>query len=765
MDTEKRLDAIEKSLNELVNGLGPRLGSMETMLTLLLSRSAAATGDNNSDGPQTTVHRIGPPRPRNALAGPSRLRHRSTVSRVPATPSPQPDASPNVQSQIADSSDPWPKPPTPKLVAGRTNHPIPSGRPTNVDALPFIHKPKTDIASGLEVTGESSIPRIRIPGGNSSSFRAASEGTPFLSPTERRQGHVKRTQFLAARVEPAGAPVGVQSPKREREGSVLPLARKRPKVLPVPFVLLPLPPRPRAATPRNAVAGPSAFRNHSAQPRHHSQHVQSSPVPGDDLQMQTDSESLEEDSSNEEMDTDWDDLFGYSGIPDLTESEVDEGMVMVDQQEPVPEQPPAQSPQQDPPSPSEHRNGSVDYGPVAADLHAYQPPFTPDAENFKDGDNDDVKVPLAPSPVNGRRAAPAVSSGDRRNTGNTGNAGNLLAYDGGGSPVAGPSRLPDLEPRPRRARAPAVKSERFSVPPEGVQERLAGVETLSVHLDVTIRRITVDRPFMSNKFKCSPQAMFSKPTVDGQAVNFVFPNPSMNPELPRDPGKPGLLCRAVSFVQWNDEVFKMIVRLRVNKWLYLGNYRSQQVRSLSQGEFLQLSPAVQNIWVKYVLTMKAAPYAELRAKIALRQQYGREPSDQELKHALDGGDRFFNVSPETVLEAYKSGQRIIHIWKLWCVEYDEAFQRRLAQEFTTWERPLPKKKKLKNPPPAPAPNDRENEENAPPPQPEAGPADPADVTRKSDRLGVKPRRKYKEYGEEDLDFGNGEHQSEVMVEG
>ena len=58
------------------------------------------------------------------------------------------------------------------------------------------------------------------------------------------------------------------------------------------------------------------------------------------------------------------------------------------------------------------------------------------------------------------------------------------------------------------------------------------------------------------------------------------------------------------------------------------------------------------------MAMKSEPYVKLRAKIALHQQYGREPSEDELNDKLATGNKFDNIAPEVVLDSYHSGERV-----------------------------------------------------------------------------------------------------------
>lgn len=148
-----------------------------------------------------------------------------------------------------------------------------------------------------------------------------------------------------------------------------------------------------------------------------------------------------------------------------------------------------------------------------------------------------------------------------------------------------------LQKRQRR-KGPKVKEEPTSIGPNGVRERLEGLHSFAVNLDLAIRSVTVDRKFMSATFGASPQALYSKSSRAGREYSFIFPNPKWNPEVPRIPGEAGLLCRAVDFVPWQDHVIKVLVWLDTNKWHYLGDYKSAQVRSLSQAEFLEFSSSV-----------------------------------------------------------------------------------------------------------------------------------------------------------------------------
>ncbi|KAH8107950.1 hypothetical protein BXZ70DRAFT_913438 [Cristinia sonorae] len=433
---------------------------------------------------------------------------------------------------------------------------------------------------------------------------------------------------------------------------------------------------------------------------------------GAGFHTQTDSESCATDSSVEESDRDYDEALSFNSLSELTDTEDKVDMMpqsSYNNANPAPD-PSAQGP-------SLHQNGSVD--------HASLPPV-----------HDGHAQTVIPQVVDNKPPVPP--------------------------PVAGPARLPDAPstaPRAdqdKRRGRPRVKAEppSASINPDSARIRLEGVQSFNVTLDPAICSVTVSRRFLNAKFRAAIQSLYSEVVINGQKRKLIFPNPTMNPEVPMMPGRPGLLCRAVEFVAWNDtdSVVRVIVRLAANKWQYLGDYKSARVASLSRAEFVALSTATQNSWVNYVKETKGDPYVRLRAKIALRDQLGREPDEQELIGELATGNKFFDLPPEVVLNAYLSGERFIYIWKLWCVDYDEGFQRRLADEFPAWVPPEPKPKPKLKEERAKASvkhEDSENENAAV----DAPQGDGNASTRRSDRLGAKPRRHYRrlQFGEEVMD--------------
>ncbi len=132
----------------------------------------------------------------------------------------------------------------------------------------------------------------------------------------------------------------------------------------------------------------------------------------------------------------------------------------------------------------------------------------------------------------------------------------------------------------------------------GVHKRLQGYEAYPIDLDPLIRDVMVTREFMSETYGTSMHAFYPDITrykrafLGGHRHHFLFPNLQLNPEAPRQPGAPGLLCRATDRAPWGDLAMKVLVRIRDNHWHYMGDYKTIKAEPLSVEEFLALPESV-----------------------------------------------------------------------------------------------------------------------------------------------------------------------------
>ena len=131
-----------------------------------------------------------------------------------------------------------------------------------------------------------------------------------------------------------------------------------------------------------------------------------------------------------------------------------------------------------------------------------------------------------------------------------------------------------------------------------MRARLEGVPTFPVNLDEAIRRVRVDRSFMSSTFGGGAVALYpkisdrSRRQKGGHSYHFLFPNPKFNPDAPKQPGEPGLMCRMRDMIEWDGLIVKVLVKQASKAFLYMGDYESTRAEPLSHLEFQALPQAV-----------------------------------------------------------------------------------------------------------------------------------------------------------------------------
>ena len=118
---------------------------------------------------------------------------------------------------------------------------------------------------------------------------------------------------------------------------------------------------------------------------------------------------------------------------------------------------------------------------------------------------------------------------------------------------------------------------------EAAYSRLGGCRAFDVALDPELRNLTVNREFMASEIGGSSWRMFV-PSAMGTG-DFLFPTLAMDPQLPLQPGQPGLLCRANLEHEWRAAPLKVFVGLRPAHFMYVGNYKLVPTTSLSADEY------------------------------------------------------------------------------------------------------------------------------------------------------------------------------------
>lgn len=219
---------------------------------------------------------------------------------------------------------------------------------------------------------------------------------------------------------------------------------------------------------------------------------------------------------------------------------------------------------------------------------------------------------------------------------------------------------------------------------DSILHRLTGFTDYPVDLSSDTRNALVTREFMTATYGGSPFEFYPKISADrraalgGHAHHFLFPNLKHNPHAPQRPGQAGLLCRSGDEAPWGARAMTLLVRIRDGMWWYMGEYTTVRTAPLSAAEFARLARAVcasgdlviwtagadfgvlqtKWAWASTVRKRKKRYDVEIRARVTLRRQLGREPTADELKHAFAVETKFDKVTEEDIIQAYEDGREV-----------------------------------------------------------------------------------------------------------
>ncbi|KAA1477489.1 hypothetical protein DENSPDRAFT_755659, partial [Dentipellis sp. KUC8613] len=218
--------------------------------------------------------------------------------------------------------------------------------------------------------------------------------------------------------------------------------------------------------------------------------------------------------------------------------------------------------------------------------------------------------------------------------------------------------------------------------PETVQSRIdaIGRAPFPITLDPALSGVPVSRAYMSATYGGNSIETF--PPIGGEMLekhglnDFCYITLEYNPSAPTEPGHPGLWFNSSPHEQEHPTPYRTFVRLRVNEWLYVGQYQFLQSPCLSQAEWILQSRRVQTTWAQKILSKGWGRL--VRTRVALRRDLGREPNPEELQTAL-ASKTAFPITQEEILAAYNRGEEHLGIVAMKCVDYDEDFQRRIAE--------------------------------------------------------------------------------------
>lgn len=124
-----------------------------------------------------------------------------------------------------------------------------------------------------------------------------------------------------------------------------------------------------------------------------------------------------------------------------------------------------------------------------------------------------------------------------------------------------------------------------------INRRIALISSYDVDLDPAIRDVTTTRNFTSKQWGGNTQSTFD---------DFVYLNLLSNPHAPQWPGAPGLFFASSVNPDAKEcpEIDRVLVRLKSNCWLYVGQYQCTPAPSLTPDEWKSQAPEV-----KYLVSL------------------------------------------------------------------------------------------------------------------------------------------------------------------
>ncbi|THU89166.1 hypothetical protein K435DRAFT_560385, partial [Dendrothele bispora CBS 962.96] len=201
-----------------------------------------------------------------------------------------------------------------------------------------------------------------------------------------------------------------------------------------------------------------------------------------------------------------------------------------------------------------------------------------------------------------------------------------------------------------------------------------------IDLDITTLN-TITRDFMSDRYGGS--AIACRPTISKEKLrrhgynDFMYLNMRYHPHAPQVPGAPGLYFRPGKGRprDWTENrVYRAFTRLSSGIWLKMGLYVLGFSEPLSIEEWRRNDmKTMRDVWSHKI--SKTVWGRGTRCSIKLRSQLGREPTQEEYEEALDSDNKFLDVNPQEVSNAFLLGEEVFSVWTMRCVGYDTEFQK------------------------------------------------------------------------------------------
>ena len=117
------------------------------------------------------------------------------------------------------------------------------------------------------------------------------------------------------------------------------------------------------------------------------------------------------------------------------------------------------------------------------------------------------------------------------------------------------------------------------------------IKSLKLDIDLEMRTFAVTRMWMTHHLGGGPQSMVSRIAPEKCAKHgydhFVFVNLLYHPDAPKRPGVAGLMYGVEGATGFKKipPVARVFVNVVDKKWLYMGNYRVEEVQHLTLAEW------------------------------------------------------------------------------------------------------------------------------------------------------------------------------------
>ncbi|KAF7433766.1 hypothetical protein PC9H_005731 [Pleurotus ostreatus] len=255
------------------------------------------------------------------------------------------------------------------------------------------------------------------------------------------------------------------------------------------------------------------------------------------------------------------------------------------------------------------------------------------------------------------------------------------------------AKLPDHREEVKEVKKAKVKKNNMEWNLDTVTRRLdaIGHDLYPIDLPDDIKQACFSRNFLCNLYGGNIRKTFPFDNKDDDDLvrgvpknEFMYPNLNYNPHLPLIPGAPGLYSQAnypAGAGPW-PRIQRVMVRVRVGVWQYMGHYELIPTTSLTRDEWKEQDVIVRRTWARKIFDKGWG--RPLRASITLRKRLGREPTHKEQQEAL-ATDKTFqsDITAADIAAAFDRGEQALSMWCMKCVGYDTEFQRFLVARSAT----------------------------------------------------------------------------------